>query len=152
MNFISTIWRDGAAINFLKYCKTNKESIIKFLRFLFDFITETKRLVPSEVGIVWDNWSPHRDKSVKKFWKEMNAKIYHPPPYSPELALVEIYFSKLKADFIKQIGDQSVKLDSDGGIQKLKLWIESISESYVKLIWSKTYSQMISHINNSILK
>ena len=74
VNLISAIWSDGAAINLLKYCKTNKESIIKFLRFLFDFITKTKGLVPSEVGIVWDNWPPHRAKIVRNFWKEMNVK------------------------------------------------------------------------------
>ena len=109
VNFISAIWSDGTTINLIKYSKTNKESIIIFLRYLFDFITKTKKLTPPEVGIIWDNCSPHRVSAVRNLWKEKNAKIYYIPPYSPELAPVEIYFLKLKADIIRQAGWQLEK-------------------------------------------
>ena len=59
--------KDGTAINLFKYIKTNKDSIIAFLKFLFKFVDETKGLLPYEIEIVWDNCSLHRAKEVKCF-------------------------------------------------------------------------------------
>ena len=59
--------KDGTAINLLKYTKTNKDSMIGFLKFLFKFVDETKGLLPYEIGIKWENCSLHRTKEVKCF-------------------------------------------------------------------------------------
>ena len=88
INLILAVWSDGTAINLLKYTKTNKDSIIAFLKFLFKFVDETKGLLPYEIGIVWDNCSPHRAKEVKSFWIERRARLFYLLQFSPELATV----------------------------------------------------------------
>ena len=77
INLISAVWSDDTAINLLKYTKTNKDSIIAFLKFLFKFVDETKDLLPYEIRIVWDNCSPHRAKEVKRFWIERRAWLFY---------------------------------------------------------------------------
>ena len=132
----------------MKYTKTNKDSIITFLKFLFNFIDETKGLLPHEIGIIWDNCSPHRSKEVKSFWIVRRARLFYLPQYSPELATVEIYFSKPKASFIKNVGKQSINLDSDVAIKKLESVIRRIDKKYIISIWSKTYSLIYSLLNS----
>ena len=67
INLISAVWSDGSAINLLKYTKTNKDSIIAFLKFLFKFVDETNGLLPYEIGICGITALRIKPKKLKAF-------------------------------------------------------------------------------------
>ena len=57
----------------------------------------------SENVVIPDNYSIHKSKKfVAKMeeWKENDVMIFFLPPYSPELNLTEIYWSRIKYQWI----------------------------------------------------
>ena len=112
MNLISWITTSGLAVNLLKYTTSNSSLLIKFLKQLFEWLSQTG-IHPDEIGIILDNWAFHRSKYVKSFWQSIGVKLYYLPAYAPELTPVELYFSQLKSSLIKRLGMEQMNLKSE---------------------------------------
>ena len=56
---------------------------------------------PEEVGIILDNRTCYRAKSVVEYWEELGGNLLFISPCWFELAPAEVYFFKLKKEFIK---------------------------------------------------
>ena len=55
------------------------------------FLVALRRCHPEKcvIHIIWDNAGYHRDKSIRKFAKELAIKLHYLPPYSPNLNPIE---------------------------------------------------------------
>ena len=154
INTISAVTTNGLWINMFKYAKTTKEIVIIFIKYVLEYLRLNMQLNPSEIGIVLDNWAPHRAKLVKRYWKEVGIKMYYLPQYSPEFAPIELYFSKIKNDLIKAIGRESLELESDYAKTLISKCVKQINKEYWMRIWARILQKVrveLAGLNNNIL-
>jgi transposase len=59
-------------------------------------------LVPEQI-VAMDNLSAHKDKQVRRAIEQAGCHVLFLPPYSPDLAPIELAFSKIKA-YLRAIG------------------------------------------------
>ena len=64
---------------------------------LNDWIISTNKIGYTNIIIVLDNWSYHRSKNSINILKILDYKAIFYLPYSPQVALIEMYF-----DYVKQ--------------------------------------------------
>ena len=155
INTISAVATNGLWINMFKHVTTTKEIVITFIKYVLKYLRINMQLNPSEIGIVLDNWAPHRAKLVKKYWMEVGVKMYYLPQYSPEFAPIELYFSKLKNDLIKAVGRESLDLESDRAKTLISKCVKRIDKEYWLRIWARILKKVrieLAGLNNSILE
>ena len=67
-------------------------------------IDEFVKTIDKKTVIVLDNASIHRSKKFNTKlceWTERGLRIFHLPPYSPHLNLIETFWRKIKYDWLK---------------------------------------------------
>ena len=82
INLISCITTDRLAINLLKHWSSNAKTLIKFLKYLFEYLKE-QGIFPYQTGIIIDNWAFHRAIWVKDYWRSIGVNLYYLPAYWP---------------------------------------------------------------------
>ena len=95
-----------------------------------------------DIAIILDNWSIHRAKAVREYWKQNDIKVYFPPAYSPELSPIEMYFSRFKNLLIEYAGDNSLDIKSEKAIKIITKWTKKIDWNFVKKLWTKLLEMM----------
>ena len=148
VNFISCIATDGLAISLLKYRETNGEILINFLKFIFKYLKE-QDVSPCETRIILDNWAIHRAKNVKSYWRSIGVSLYYLPSYCPELAPIELYFSRLKANMIENIEHQ-IDLKSDASLPIISRCIQAISKEWIRKVWQNFFSSVRNEIEKKV--
>ena len=118
INTISCITSNGQIINLFKYIPRNFEKFLKFLKYIWDHFKEQESEA-KEIGIILDNWVIHRSDKVKRFWRSIGVILYYLPPYCPELAPIELYFSQLKARLTKTIDGKEIDLRADAFVNNI---------------------------------
>ena len=113
--------------------------LIKFLQELQIFLTSKIQTQIRNWLIIVDNASIHRCKAIKSFIKQENLSIAYIPPYSPEMAPVEKYFSVLKKNVIKQNIGRQINWRSENAKEILRNGINKISAQSVRNMW-KTFT------------
>ena len=93
---ISAISTTGKVFNKLLISTLKAPDFIDFLRCMLNEIWKESSLSNNEIGVILDNSPVHWAKAVIDFIKEENINVYFIPPYWPELAPIEKYFSILK--------------------------------------------------------
>ena len=146
INVIAAVTTTGLCINMFKYGRTTKETVITFIKFLLNYLKNHDQLSSQDIAIVLDNCAPHRAKNVMEYCKAAGVKLYYLPQYSPELAPIEVYFSKLKKDIIRSAGMKSIQLDSEEAIQIIKRWAQGVDPAYAKKIWSRMLNQTLNEL------
>ena len=76
--------------------------ILDYLRELVRFIKESEKVETRNYQIIFDNTSVQCAKFVREYMKSEHMNISFIPPYSPELAHIEHYISKLKQEVIER--------------------------------------------------
>ena len=67
-----------------------------YLKLLNRWINTINQSEYSKIKLILDNCSTHRWKITKKWLKKANLNVFYLPPYSPQLAHVELWFNILK--------------------------------------------------------
>ena len=147
VNVISSMTTSGLSFNMFKYAATTANDLWIFLKFVFDYIKENEGLNPEQIGIILDNCSVHRSYKVKGFWRKIGVNLYYLPAYWPELAPIELYFSRLKKTLISQAGIELINLKSDVFIDIISHWVQTISREDIKKIWSNLYGRIKEEIS-----
>ena len=82
-----------------------------------------------------DNASVHRADIVRKYMKREKLNVAFIPQYSPELAPIEHYFSKLKQEVIEGAWGKDTDWKSAESSELLKRSMQAIPSGMVKRIW-----------------
>ena len=109
--------------------------IIEFLRELIWFIKDCEKVEPKDCLIMLDNATVHRTEIVRKYMKRENLNVAFIPQYSPELAPIEHYFSKLKQEVIEGERGKDTDWKSAESSELLKRSMQAIPSGMVKRIW-----------------
>ena len=129
INWVSAIATNGLCMNLFKYWTTTQKEIRWFIELVIEYLQKNQGIKPNEVGIILDNWAWHRARSVIEYCNNIDTSLYFILPYCPEMAPVEVYFSELKRKFIKTSQSNSLNLESEACINKMKLWVFSTDQA-----------------------
>ena len=147
INWVSAIATNGLCMNLFKYWSTTQQEITLFIELMFEYLQKYQKIKPDEVGIILDNWSWHRANSIIEYSKNINTRLYFIPSYCPEMAPVEVYFSELKRKFIKSNQSNSLKLESEDWINKMKLWVFNTNQEYIRRLWCGFLSKLAGNLD-----
>ena len=116
--------------------------ILDYLRELVRFIKESEKVETRHYLIILDNASVHRAEIVREYMKSEHMSIAFIPQYSPELAPIEHYFSKLKQEVIDRARGKDIDWKTSGSSELLKRSMQAIPSSMVRRIW-KSFTKEI---------
>ena len=138
---VTAITTSGLAINMLKFWSTTAEIFKEFLNYVFSYLI-AEGMEPQDIGIILNNCPIHREGLVREYCKNKAARLFYLPQYSPELAPVEIYFSKIKHLIIQEIEEEGEPADlrTEESISKIAHCIHNIDPDYIRRLWSRLIS------------
>ena len=141
LSIISAISTAGKTYNLIKEGTIKAHDFIEYMKQLVNTIKESWDIKNEEIGLILDNCSVHSAKEALKYMKEAKLNIYFIPPYWPELAPVEKYFSILKQRVLKKTLDL-INLNSKQGKDLIKYWTQEMTESDIKPLWTYYFDQV----------
>ena len=135
-SLVTAITSSGSVIAAKPSGWVNSKLFIIFLKELIRFIKETEQVEQQKVLILLDNASIHRSGEGKEILENENLNVAYIPQYSPELAPIEHYFSKLKQVVIGRSSEKNIDWKSKESNVLLKQSMENIPPEMVRKIWS----------------
>ena len=133
--FVTAITSTGGVIAAKRVGTITSEHFIEFLAELIRFIKEKEKVETKDCLIILDNASVHRSLVVKEFMKSENLNVAYIPQYSPELAPIEHYFSKLKQEVIRGARGKDIDWKSPVSSHLLKRCMQAIPPWMIRRIW-----------------
>ena len=143
-SLVTAITSSGSVIAAKSSGWVNSKLFIIFLKELIRFIKETEQVEQQKVLILLDNASIHRSGEVKEILENENLNIAYIPQYSPELAPIEHYCSKLKQVVIGRSREKNIDWKSKESNVLLKQSMEDIPPEMVRKIWSSLTKEICS--------
>ena len=134
-SLVTAITSIGSVITAKRIGTITSVLIIEFLKELIWFIKDCEKVEPKDCLIMLDNASVHRADIVRKYMKRENLNVAFIPQYSPELASIEHYFSKLKQEVFEGARGKVTDWKSAGSSELLKRSMQAIPSGMVKRIW-----------------
>ena len=105
----------------------NSKKFIWFMKNLKIWLIDRLGYRASQIVVISDNWAFHRSKRTINYLKNSNLKILFLPPYTPQMAPVELFFSLLKRMLKKHSKAQRIKIARHEGAELLKYCWNEIS-------------------------
>ena len=147
-SLVTAITTSGSVIAAKRNKTITSDHFVEFLWKLVKFISKEEKVEPQRCLFILDNASIHRSDKIKEYMKSKNLSIAYIPQYSPELAPIEHYFSKLKHEVTKQTKGKSVDWRSKESNQFLRKWMLLISSRIVKRIWTSFTKQIYGYLDS----
>ena len=122
--------------------------LIKFIDELEIFLRQNSKISISKWLIILDNVSTHWCALMKKYIEENNLNFEFIPPYSPEMAPVERYFSLPMRVVGKKTTGLQINWKSDKSKTMLQESMLQISPMSVRNIWLTFTFELKKSINN----
>ena len=107
----------------------------------------------SQIVVILDNWAFHRSNRSINYLKNSNLKILFLPPYTPQMASVELFFSLLKGMLKKHSKAQRIKIARHEGAELLKYcWNEISARDIIRFFRHSAKSLRIHFLSLSFKK
>ena len=142
ISLISAIWSNGFSLSALVKGTNNSEIFLKFLERMIKELQVNWDIWIHRWMILLDNWSIHKSKLITDYLKKWKAKVYFIIPYSPELAPIEMFFSKVKSQFYKDCKQPNMNLKSEKVLWLIKDVINSLDCDFIKGYWRHFISEI----------
>ena len=97
-----------------------------FMKEMVSFIKDSEGAEVQRSLVILDNASIHHAKVIKDYLNKEGLNVAYIPQYSPKMAPVEHYFSKLKQTVINKAGEKSIDWRSHVANSLLRNCISSI--------------------------
>ena len=127
-----------------------QKSFSDFLKDLWKFIKLKYRCTSKRTIIMLDNAATHRTKNVINIMKENFDLVYYLPPYSPQYAPVEHFFSLLKNTISKSCKQKWINLNSEKGRSEISSALQSIVSSFIINCWWHLIKMTTQHFKDLI--
>ena len=135
LSLISAITSSGSSFHATVSGWINSSLFMKFMVELTNFLKRHHGDELEKVLILLDNAPSHRAKTIKDYFKASETSVIFLPPYSPELAPVEKYFSILKNLVSKDKCQNTMSWKTEKGIDLIEKNIQKIDASTTKRLW-----------------
>ena len=110
--------------------------IEKFMKEMVSFIKDSEGAEVQRSLVILDNASIHHAKVIKDYLNKEGLNVAYIPQYSPEMAPVEHYFSKLKQTVINKARGKSIDWRSHVANSLLRDCISNIHPEMIRSIWT----------------
>ena len=107
------------------------DSFISFMKKLLLWVENDLDHRLKDTIILLDNWKVHKSKSTTDFLLNNNATYVFIPPYSPEIAPIELIFGVMKRWLLIQIPKIGIKLNKRSGEREIREAFATISKNEI---------------------
>ena len=135
LSIISTISTTGKWYNYIKVGTIKASDFIEYIGKMVETMKGTSQIENNQIGIILDNCAVHSAKVTIKALKDIGVNVYFIPPYCPELAPIEKYFSILKNLVLTKWDANSLNLKTPQGIELIEDSIQEIKECWIRSLW-----------------
>ena len=135
LNLISEILTTGSSYSAIVKGTTVSQTFIDYMEELIHYIETIDKIQMEDVLWILDNAPWHQSKKVLKYLDSKGVRYLFLPPYCPELAPVELFFSQLKKSISRAV-KVPVKMNTKEGTNLVKHHIQMITPNRIKRLFS----------------
>ena len=135
LNLISAILTTGSSYSAIVKGTTVSQTFIDYMEELIHYIETIDKIQMENVLWILDNAPWHQSKKVLKYLDSKGVRYLFLPPYCPELAPVELFFSQLKKSLSRAV-KVPVKMNTGEGTNLVKHHIQMITPNRIKRLFS----------------
>ena len=136
VNLVLTIFSNGSWFWLISNKTMNSIRFSEYIKKLNEWILSISKFENKEIILMLDNWSVHRSKENQKLYEHLGHQVVFYPPYSPQLAPVEMWFNfikqKLKAKMKHQVLNLSNRFSHDIVLQSIRDLDKAIVRNWFK--------------------
>ena len=136
------IWSNGCWFSLFSNEAINSAKFVLFINNFSKWLIQQSYFGFSDRLILLDNCSIHKSKQAKKALLKTNLKVLYLYPYSPDFAPVEMGFSILKQNIIKEWKNQMLKLNLKDSYQTAVRALKSLKSKTIKHLFLKVYAEI----------
>ena len=125
---------------------------MQFLQLLRGWIKSNHNFGYKRVTLSIDNWSSHRAEKIQRFLKLTNWNIFYLPPYSPQMAPVELAFHRIKKKMTLLSKSNNISLNGASGYRHIMNSLKVLDYKSVKDWFEKFYQILKEHLPIFILR
>jgi hypothetical protein len=140
-NLILAILNTGEWVGWLKDKTTRAFDYLLFLKVLVDILEENGINNKQDVIIVQDNAVIHHSKIIKSFVRKEGLVVYFLPPYSAELAPVELVFGWIKKKMKTNYHAAALNFGAKNGKDAIVETMQHILVETVQKVWMKVMKE-----------
>ena len=104
----------GSVIAAKSIGSVNSKMFVEFVKEIVRFIQEIDKIKPHSCFVILDNASIHRSVITLESLKAAGFSVAFIPQYTPEMAPIERYFSKLKKTVINKAKGKQINWKASG--------------------------------------
>ena len=144
---MTAIFSTGSVIAAKSSGSINSELFVDLLNVLAKFI-EDEEIGFQSCLVILDNASIHRSKTTIEKIESIGFSVVFIPQYSPEMAPIERYFSKLKNAVINRTRGQNIDWKSEYSNQLLESCMLNIHPGMVRRIWTTFTHELLNSLDS----
>ena len=142
ISVISSIATDGKAYTEVVEGTLTGAKFIAYLDRLLKYLNKIADVDKSKIGIIMDNCSVHRSIIVSNHFVNNEITQILLPPYWPELAPVELFFSLVKRRILRKYKNEELNLSRDSCRKKILEEFNKIDRDYIRNLWKPMFHKM----------
>ena len=146
MSLLSAISTNGTSFTAVYRWTVNIKVFCHYLESLFQYINRKEEGLLPKTLILMDNCPYQKSNQVKNLMRDWKANWVYLPPYSPELAPIELLFRSLKAKLRAHSGVEEVSISSQRGFEAVYMAFKRIRPKEVINYWRQFFDQIKSII------
>ena len=146
ISLLSAISSNGTHLSAVYSWTIDAKIFVQFLDSLFQYMDKKEDKVWSTSLIIMDNWPYQKSKLVKEKLKAWDINWIYLPPYSPELAPIELLFRSLKAKLRRCRDKEMIWLSSQTGIDTIIKATREIRPKEIIKYWVQFFNEIKSII------
>ena len=146
-SILSAISTDGTHFTAIYSWTVNVNIFIHFVESLFMYLNKKMGKNLSKSLIIMDNCPYQKSKMVKEKLKYWKINWIYLPPYTPELAPIELLFRSLKAKLRICDAKGETRLSSQRGIDVITAALRQIKSEEITGNWNQFFNEIKSIIN-----
>ena len=139
VSIISSIMTDGRTYTEVVEGTLTGEKFIAYKDRLLKYFKRITDVDKSKIGIILDNWSVHRSKIVTNNFVNNEITQILLPPYWPEFAPVELFFSLVKRRILRKYWNEALKLGRESCRRKNLEEFNKIDRGCIRNLWKPMF-------------
>ena len=148
MSMISAITSNGSILSWWSADTISSNIFGGFIKSLKEFVMNKLRVPLDKVLIILDNAAIHKSKQMKKLYIEEGLRVLFLPAYSPELAPIEKFFSRIKRNVLKEASGKLLNWRSDSAMKILNRVIMRTTREDIIRLWSTFTKEVDNWLEN----
>ena len=146
MTFLSAITTYEVSFTAVYRWTVNTKVFVHYLESLLRYINRNEEGILSKTLIIMDNCPYQKSNLIQSLMRDWEVSWIYLPPFSPELAPIELLFRSFKAKLRAHPCDDKVNISSQKGFEAVYKALKSIRQKEIMNYWAQLFDQIKSFI------